>query len=89
MRQYSMKLGGSQKERRKFLKRNARPRRTVDGEEIDINDPKQVQNMLEASASAAASPATSEKEQTKSKSKSRKKDPAIDKIVEEAVDATL
>lgn len=84
MRQYSMKFGGSLKDRRKFLKRNAKPRRTIDGQEVDINDPAQVARLAETSTSSSSSD-----KKAKKAGKSRSKDPAVEKIVEEAVDATL
>jgi hypothetical protein len=84
MRQYSKKFGGSLQDRRKFLKRNAKPRQTADGEEVDINDPAQVARLVETSHSAAGGD-----KKAKKAGKGRKKDPAVEKIVEEAVDATL
>ncbi|KAH7468981.1 hypothetical protein PRIC1_013681 [Phytophthora ramorum] len=82
IRQYSSKLGGSRKDRQKFLRRNSKTK-AVDT--IDINDPAQV-----AAAEAAKALPTSEpsKPEIKKSGKGKKKAP-VESIVEEAVDATL
>ncbi|GMF10949.1 unnamed protein product [Phytophthora lilii] len=82
IRQYSSKLGGSRKDRQKFLRRNSKTK-TVST--VDINDPAQ-----EAAAEAAKALPTIEpsKPETKKRGNRNKRAP-IDSIVEEAVDATL
>lgn len=83
IRQYSSKLGGSRKDRQKFLRRNAKAR-TVNT--IDINDPAQVAAAEAAEATQTIEPS---KPATKKTSKSKAKKAPIETIVEEAVDATL
>ncbi|KAE8986642.1 hypothetical protein PR003_g7756 [Phytophthora rubi] len=83
IRQYSSKLGGSRKDRQKFLRRNAKSK-TVNT--IDINDPAQVAAAEAANAMPTIAPS---KSVTKKTSKSKVKKAPIETIVEEAVDATL
>ncbi|KAG1708589.1 hypothetical protein DVH05_022217 [Phytophthora capsici] len=79
IRQYSSKLGGSRKDRQKFLRKNSR---TKSGDAVDINDPAQVA----AAESAKQLQIESSKPETK---KGRKKKAPIESIVEEAVNATM
>ncbi|KAK1938007.1 hypothetical protein P3T76_009157 [Phytophthora citrophthora] len=80
IRQYSSKLGGSRKDRQKFLRKNSRAK-TVG--EVDINDPAQV------AAAESAKQFEPSKLETKKSGKGRKKKAPIDSIVEEAVNATM
>jgi hypothetical protein len=83
IRQYSSKLGGSRKDRQKFLRRNSK-NKIVDT--IDINDPAQV---AKAGAEKTLPTIEPSKPETKKSGKGKKKKALIDSIVEEAVDATL
>ncbi|KAG7386378.1 hypothetical protein PHYPSEUDO_000307 [Phytophthora pseudosyringae] len=83
IRQYSSKLGGSRKDRQKFLRRNSKTK-TVNT--IDINDPAQV-----AVAEAVKKLPTIEpsKPETKKSGKGKKEKTPVESIMEEAVDATM
>ncbi|KAL3659528.1 hypothetical protein V7S43_015517 [Phytophthora oleae] len=82
IRQYSSKLGGSRKDRQKFLQRNSKTK-TVDA--VDINDPAHVA-AAEAAKQLQIEPS---KPETKKSCKGKKKKAPIDSIVEEAVNATM
>ncbi|KAI9993276.1 hypothetical protein PInf_015354 [Phytophthora infestans] len=82
IRQYSSKLGGSRKDRQKFLRKNSKTKRV---ETIDINDPTQVAAVEAAKNLPAIEPL---KPEIKKRGRN-KKQKAIESIVEEAVDATM
>ncbi|ETO76123.1 hypothetical protein F444_08406 [Phytophthora nicotianae P1976] len=79
IRQYSSKLGGSRKDRQKFLRRNSK---TKPVDTIDINDPAQVAVAKKLPAIEPLKPETKKSGKNKNKK-------AIESIVEEAVDATM
>ncbi|OWY98212.1 hypothetical protein PHMEG_00031074 [Phytophthora megakarya] len=81
--QYSRKMGGSHKDRQKFLRRNFKTK-VVDT--IDINDPAQIAAAEVANKLPAIEASKSD---TKKDSKGKKKKTPIDTVVEEAVDATM
>ncbi|CAI5709382.1 unnamed protein product [Peronospora effusa] len=79
IRKYSSKLGGSRKDRQKFLRKNSKTK-TV---EIDINDPAQVEKVGTSKALLTMEPS---KPDTTMNGNGKTK---VESIVEEAVDATL
>ncbi|POM76550.1 Hypothetical protein PHPALM_6192 [Phytophthora palmivora] len=81
--QYSSKMGGSRKDRQKFLRKNSKSKRV---DTIDINDPAQV---AAVEAAKKLPMIESSKQESKKGSKGKTKKTPFESIVEEAVDATM
>ncbi|RLN60001.1 hypothetical protein BBJ28_00001383 [Nothophytophthora sp. Chile5] len=82
MHKYSSKLGGSRRDRQKFLRKNSKTK--VTAVDLDINDPAQVAAARAQNLPTIEPPAPEAKTNKKSKNKK-----PVETIVEEAVDATL